>query len=150
MGHTYTHLLIHLIFGTKGRIPYLRPSVRTNVLAYMAGIARQIGGREVLINGMPDHVHIYLQLPPVINVADAVKAIKAHSSKWAHEERILPRSFAWQTGYAAFSVSPSNAGKTIRYIQDQESHHRKISFQDEYIAFLKKHGIAYDERFVWD
>ena len=116
----------------------------------MSGIARQIGGREVLINGMPDHVHIFLQLPPRVNVADAVKTIKAHSTKWANEERILSRSFSWQGGYAAFSVSPSNAGKTIRYIQDQESHHRETSFQEEYIVFLKKHGIPYDERFVWD
>ena len=149
MGHTYTQLLTHIVFSTKDRIPYLNESAKDPVFAYMAGIAREIGASEVMIDGAADHAHIFLKLPPLLAIAEAVKTIKANSSKWIHKERLLPRSFGWQIGYAAFSVSPSQAAKTILYIQNQEEHHRKISFQEEFLAFLKKHGIAYDERYVW-
>jgi REP element-mobilizing transposase RayT len=115
----------------------------------MAGIARGIGCSEVLINGIEDHAHVFLRLPPSLAVAESVQKIKANSSKWIHEERFLPRAFAWQTGYAAFSVSPSNAQEVIRYIENQETHHQKVSFQEEYLMFLKKHGIEYDSRYVW-
>jgi REP element-mobilizing transposase RayT len=115
----------------------------------VAGICRSIGGTDVVINGVADHVHVFPRLPPAIAVADAVQKMKANSSKWIHEERLLPRAFAWQTGYAAFSISPSNAQEVIRYIQNQELHHQKISFQEEYLLFLKKHGIEYDSRYVW-
>ena len=149
MGHTYTHLLTHIIFSTKDRLPYLHAGVKEQVFAYMAGIARQLDCRDVLINGAADHAHMLVRMPPMLRLADAVKEIKACSSKWAHEERVLRRVFAWQAGYAAFSVSQSSAEKTILYIQNQEEHHRKVSFQEEYVAFLNKHGIPYDERYVW-
>ncbi len=150
MGHTYTQLLTHIVFSTKDRIPYLNDSVRNPVFAYIAGIARHLGGSEVIVNGVADHAHLFLRMPPVIQVSEAVKKIKANSSKWVHNERLLPRSFGWQVGYAAFSVSSSQAAKTIQYIYDQETHHKKISFQEEYLEFLKKHGIPYDERYVWN
>jgi REP-associated tyrosine transposase len=93
-------------------------------------------------------VHILMSLPPALSVADAVKKVKANSSKWAHEERLLPPAFAWQTGYAAFSVSPSKVEDVVEYIRNQEQHHKKISFQEEYLAFLKAHRIDYDSRYV--
>ena len=148
MGHTYTNLHTHIIFSTKDRIPYLNVDTRPQMFAYMAGIARNIGCDDVAINGMADHAHILLKVPPALSVAQAVKEIKANAGKWAHEEHLLPRAFAWQAGYSAFSVSPSSALVTLRYIQNQEEHHRKISFREEILAFLKKHGIEYDERYV--
>ena len=149
MGHTYTQLLTHIIFSTKDRIPYLAPSARQGIFAYMAGMPLKIGCSEVTIDGVANHTHIFLRIPPVLPVAHAVNKIKASSSKWIHEERLLPRAFAWQIGYSAFSVSPSNAATTIRYIQNQEVHHRKVTFQEEIVAFLKKHGIEYDDRYLW-
>jgi putative transposase len=150
MGHTYTQLFTHIVFSTKDRIPYLDESARRSIFAYIAGIARNLGASDVLVNGVADHAHLFLRTPPALAISEAVQKIKSNSSKWIHEERLLPHSFGWQSGYAAFSVSASEAAKTIAYIEDQETHHRKISFQEEYVAFLKRHGIPYDERYVWD
>jgi REP element-mobilizing transposase RayT len=149
MGHTYTQILFHIIFSTKNRIPYLRSEIRNRVLMYMTGTARATGASDVLINGPADHVHIFLRVPPALAVAEVVNKIKCNSSKWAHDKRLLPRAFGWQTGYAAFSVSPSNADGVMRYIQGQELHHRKISFQEEYLRFLEKHGVEYDRKHIW-
>jgi REP-associated tyrosine transposase len=148
MGHTYSQIITHIIFSTQNRIPYLKPELRDRVFRYMAGIAHGIDARDVVINGVADHVHILLTIPPALSVASAVNKIKANSSKWIHEQRLLPPAFAWQTGYAAFSVSPSKVTEVIEYIRNQESHHKKVSFEEEYIAFLKKHQIQYDDRFI--
>ena len=148
MGHTYSRIITHIIFSTQNRIPYLKPDLRGRLFRYMAGIAHGIDARDVTINGVTDHVHILMSLPPALSVADAVKKVKANSSKWAHEERLLPPAFAWQTGYAAFSVSPSKVEDVVEYIRNQEQHHKKISFQEEYLAFLKAHRIDYDSRYV--
>ena len=149
MGHTYSQLLAHIIFSTENRIPYLRPDIREHVFRYMAGVGRGVGAAEVLVNGVADHAHIFLKLPPAIPIAEAVQKIKSNSSKWVHDERLLPRAFSWQTGYAAFSVCPSKAAEVTRYIENQDLHHKKVSFQEEYLEFLKKHGIDYDSRYVW-
>ena len=148
MGHTYSQIITHIIFSTENRIPYLKPDLRDRVFRYMAGIAHGIEARDVVVNGVTDHVHILMRTPPALSVADAVKKIKANSSKWVHEQRLLPPAFAWQTGYGAFSVSPSKAQEVIRYIQNQELHHQKVSFEEEYLAFLKHHRIEYDGRYV--
>ena len=149
MGHTYTHLLNHIVFSTKDRIPYLKRDVQETTFAYIAGIARNIGASDVLINGMADHVHLFGRFPPKLSLSEAVQKIKANSAKWAHDERVLPHSFGWQTGFSAFSVSQSNALDVVRYIEDQEAHHHKMTFQEELIALFKKHRIEYDERYVW-
>ena len=119
MGHTYTQLLTHVVFSTKDRIPYLTESTKDAVFAYMAGIAREIGASDVTLDGVADHVHIFLRLPAGLAISEAVKKIKANSSKWIHKQRLLPRSFGWQIGYAAFSVSPSQAAKTIHRTSEQ-------------------------------
>jgi putative transposase len=148
MAHTYSQLIAHIIFSTQNRIPYLKPDLRDRLFQYMAGIARGINDRDVLVNGMDDHVHILMTILPALAVAAAVNKIKANSSKWIHEQRLLPPAFAWQTGYAAFSVSPSKVVEVIRYIENQELHHQKLSFQEEYLAFLKAHRIEYDSRYL--
>jgi REP element-mobilizing transposase RayT len=99
------------------------------------------------IGGVEDHIHILLELPPTLAVSAAVRTIKSNSSKWVNE---LGRRFAWQKGYAAFSVSASNIAAVERYVRSQEQHHRKMTFEDEFIGFLKKHGIAFDPKYVFD
>lgn len=106
--------------------------------------------KAVAVGGMDDHVHILLSLHATITLAKAVQLIKGGSSLWIHETFPNQRDFAWQEGYGAFTVSVSQLDKTIAYINNQETHHRKITFQEEYLDFLKKHGVEYDERYLWD
>ena len=149
MAHTFTNLLTHVIFSTKDRLPLLTPDLREDMLAYLAGIVRRLRGKVIESNARPDHVHCLLSLPPTLAVAEALRLLKSNSSLWAHETR-RQAPFAWQTGYGAFSVSPSNVPAVVKYIRNQDQHHRKVSFQEEFIAFLKRQGIAYDERFIWE
>ena len=149
MGHTYTSLLTHIVFSTKDRLPYLHQERRQDVFAYIGGIVRELQGSAVEINGVHDHIHLLIRLPASLSVAKAVEIIKTNSSRWIHERRVLHRTFAWQSGYSAFSVSPSQAFHVCRYIADQAEHHRKISFQEELIAFLQRAQIPYDERYLW-
>ena len=116
----------------------------------MGGIVRELQGKTVAANSMPDHVHMLLWLPSGLAVADALRIVKTNSSRWVHQMRRGLRGFGWQTGYGAFSVSQSKAPSVIRYIREQEQHHRLVSFQEEFIGFLKKNGVAYDERYIWE
>jgi putative transposase len=150
VAHTYTNLLFHIVFSTKNRTRYLRSDVRPDVFAYIGGIARHVGGAALNIGGHDDHVHILAKLPPTLLLTDFVQKIKSNSSRWAHRKRVLPRAFEWQEGYAAFTVSESSVPDVARYIVEQETHHRKMTFQEELVSILKKHGIAYDERFLWN
>jgi REP element-mobilizing transposase RayT len=149
MGHTYTNLLTHIIFSTKDRLPYLRNDRRDDVVAYLGGIVRELKGAAINVNGVADHVHALVRLPAALSVAKAVEIIKANSSRWIHEHRVLHRTFAWQTGYAAFSVSESNADGVSAYITSQPEHHRRITFQEELVTLLKRSRIDYDERYLW-
>jgi REP element-mobilizing transposase RayT len=150
MAHTFTNLLTHAIFSTKDRRPSIRPEIRPELYAYMGGIIRNLKGKALLINGMVDHVHLLFDLPASICISEALRIIKANSSGWVHEKWPSRRMFAWQIGYAAFSVSQSNSRQVYNYIANQEKHHRKVSFKEELLAFLKKHNIQYDERFIWE
>jgi REP element-mobilizing transposase RayT len=112
----------------------------------MAGTMRSLGSEPVIVNGVSDHVHILLTVPAALALADIMRVLKAKSSGWLR--RTSP-SFAWQSGYAAFSVSESNAGHVKRYIAAQEEHHRKACFEEEFLLLLKRHKLAYDERYLW-
>jgi putative transposase len=142
--------LVHAILSTKGRSPSLDPDVRTRLFPYMGGVLREIGAALLLINGPDDHVHLLTGLPATLAVAEAMRIVKSNSSKWIHEQWPGKADFAWQSGYGAFSVSQSNLEAVRRYIAEQEEHHKSMSFQEEFLAFLKRHGLAYDERFIWD
>ena len=150
MSHTYTNLLTHVIFSTKDRRPYLDADLKPALFPYMGGIIRETGGKALSINGPTDHVHLLVSLPPNTALADTVRMVKANSSRWVHQKWASREAFAWQSGYGAFSVSQSNMEDVLQYIAAQEEHHKRISFQDEFVAFLKKHGIAYDERYIWE
>jgi REP element-mobilizing transposase RayT len=147
---SYTHLLYHIVFSTKERRPLITPALRAELEPYLGGIVREQRGIPLEIGGMPDHVHLVLRVRPDQAVADVVRLVKANSSKWANERSDLTERFSWQTGYGAFTVSASQLAVVRRYVQTQEEHHRKQKFQEEFIGLLKKHGIEYDERYLWE
>jgi len=150
MPSTFTNLLYRIIFSTKERRPFMNPELREELHLYIGGIIRDAGGEPIEIVGVADHVHILAKLPASIAVADALRLIKSNSSKWAGERPDLVRAFAWQTGYAAFTVSKSQADPVRKYIQNQERHHRRKTFKEELMDLLKKNAIEYDERYLWD
>ena len=150
MAGTFSRLLYHIVFSTKKRVPFIGPDLRSELYPYIGGIIRQQGGWLLALGGMPDHVHILARLKPVLAVSDLVREVKACSSKWIHERAKPVPDFGWQTGYAVFSVSESNEGVVRRYVQNQENHHRKATFEEELIALLTKHGIEFDPTYLLD
>jgi putative transposase len=150
MAGTFTNLLYHLVFSTKGRTPLIKREIQDDLYEYIGGIIRGEGGVLVEIGGISDHVHILSKFKPVKSVSEMLNRIKAKSSKWLNEDKMRGGKFDWQDGYAAFSVSESQAPQLRAYIQNQEQHHRRQSYQDEVRALLDKHGIEYDERYLWD
>ena len=150
MAHTFTNLLTHIVFSTKDRMPILDAELKTRLFPYMGGIFRELDATPLLINGPTDHVHILAVMPAKRAVADVIGTVKSNSSGWVHKTFSARWAFAWQVGYAAFSVSPSKKRTVLDYIGNQEEHHRKISFKEEFIAFLKKHENEYDEKYLWE
>ena len=150
MPQSLARLHVHLVFSTKHREPLITDAVRPSLHAYMATVLRNSGCPAVLINSMPDHVHILFELGRTVTVSSSVEEVKTNSSKWLKTQGPEFSRFAWQTGYGAFSVSESNVTAVRDYIANQAEHHRVKSFQEEYLAFLTKHGVAFDERYVWD
>lgn len=141
MSHAFVKNHIHLVFSTKDRKPSIAKEFQPELWSYLAGICRNHRMAAIAINGMADHAHILFHLPPTIALAKAVQLLKTNSSKWMNEHG---RNFAWQEGYGGFSVSISNTATVAKYIRDQEKHHRKMTFEQEYRALLKKHGIDPD------
>ena len=147
MSHTYCSDCVQVIFSTKERSNSIPDDLQPKLWAYMAGIARRQGFQAVVIGGVRDHVQVLLLLPPTMPLAKAVQYLKGSSSKWINDEN-GDHAFAWQEGYAAFSVSASQTSDVIRYIQHQHEHHERKSFDQEFVAFLKKYNIAYDPAHV--
>ena len=147
---SYVSSYYHCVFSTKERRPLITPGLQERLWPYLGGIARQNEMKAIEIGGVADHVHILLSLPSTLSIAKAMQLIKGGSSKWVHESFPEHRLFGWQVKYGAFGVSVSLLDKTIQYIQTQSEHHRKMTFQEEFLALLKKHGIAYDERYLWE
>lgn len=150
MPHTYTDLLSHIIFSTKNRVPLIDAELKPRLLPYLGGIVKRLEGVPLLINGPADHLHLLVVLPAKLAVADFVEKVKANSSGWVHKTFPERGDFVWQTGYAAFSVSHSQKQTVLDYIAGQEEHDRKVSFQEELVAFLKKHEIEFDEKEVFE
>ena len=149
MANTYTNLLYHIVFSTKDRISLIEPSVRPDLHGYLGGIVRELGGTALEIGGVADHVHLLVKLPPKIAISDFMRELKANSSKWMNEQRMKLRKFGWQDGYAAFSVSKSQVPSVRKYIQNQESHHQRLGFQEKFRGLLRRHEIEFDERYIW-
>jgi putative transposase len=150
MPQSLDNLLIHLVFSTKQRAASLVAAVRPALHAYLATVVRHTGCGCPRVGGVSDHVHCAIQLSRTITVANLVEEIKTSSSKWLKTQSPELCRFAWQRGYGAFSVSPGKVGALLAYIDQQEEHHRRCTFQEEYRRFLTQYGVAYDERYVWD
>lgn len=152
MANTYAALYFHVIFSTKNREPLIRRDMESRIWAYLGGIARENDFKAVAIGGMENHAHLLLNLPPTLAVSKAVQLLKGGSSAWVKDTFAkIPgiRHFAWQDGFAAFSVSPSQLGEVEKYIAAQREHHRRKTFEEEYRAFLSKHKITGDEKYLW-
>ena len=149
MPHSYVSNLMHYIFSTKERFPFIDPELESRLWPYLGGIARENGMKALAVGGTADHIHTLLSLPATMSVAKAVQLIKGGSSKWVHEAFSKYQKFAWQEGYGAFSVSVSQMKSVIAYIDAQKEHHRKRSFQEEFLEFLDKHEVEYDPRYVF-
>ena len=150
MPQSLARLHVHLIFSTKNREPVLRDAVRDSFHAYMATVLQNLDCPPVLINSVEDHVHTLFELARTVSVSEAVEQVKKSSSKWIKTQGNEFAGFAWQAGYGAFAVSESNVPTVRDYIANQKEHHRRKSFQQEYRAFLDRHRVAFDERYVWD
>ena len=147
---SYISSYFHCVFSTKERRNLITLTLRDRLWPFLGGIARQNKMKAIEIGGMEDHIHILLSLPSTLSIAKALQLIKGGSSKWVHETFPDHRMFGWQVKYGAFSVSFSQLDTIIQYIKDQKEHHRQMTFQEEFIALLKKHRVEYDERYLWD
>lgn len=145
MAQTFTSNYVHIVFSTKQRQQLIKD--RPKLWAYMAGIVRNIKVQPRAIGGMDDHCHALVSFKGDLSIPKVVNVLKSNSSKWMNEHK---RGFAWQNGYAAFSVSVSNVPAVVRYIENQEEHHKRRTFDLEFIAMLKKHEVEFDERYVFD
>lgn len=148
MANTYTQIYIHLIFAVKDRASLIPKDQKEHVHKYITGIVKNNNCKMLSINSMPDHIHILIGLNPKTSLSDLVRDIKANTTTYIIREIRIP-SFAWQEGYGAFSYSKSQRQNVIEYIENQEEHHRKKSFIEEYVEFLKAYDIPYDERYVF-
>jgi REP element-mobilizing transposase RayT len=150
VAHSFTSSLYHCTFSTKGRRRFIDGDLQSRLWPFMGGIARKNRMKALTIGGVEDHVHLLLSIPSTMAIAKAIQLIKGGASAWVHEIFHEHRDFAWQEGYGAFSLGISQVDRTIAYIEFQAEHHRHKSFQEEFLAFLKKHRIEYDERYIWD
>ncbi|MCD4727852.1 MAG: IS200/IS605 family transposase [Pirellulales bacterium] len=149
MGSTLTNLVYHVIFSTRSREQFIVPEIRNELHHYMGGIIKGEGGVLIQAGGTSDHIHIVIRLKPVHALSEMMQKIKGNSSKWINEHQRLNNKFAWQVGYGAFTVSESQIQAVIRYVREQEAHHRKQTFKKEFDWILKRHRVEYDERYIW-
>jgi REP element-mobilizing transposase RayT len=148
MSHTYCLALFHCVFSTRERQKVIAPELQERLWAYMGGIAREHGMKALAVGGADDHVHILLLLPSSVTISQAMRTIKAGSSKWIHKT-CGQAKFEWQLGYGAFTIGWSQVDATVAYIAGQKEHHKKRDFQAEFLAILEQHRIEYDARYVW-
>jgi REP element-mobilizing transposase RayT len=149
MANTYTSLHYHIVFSTKNREPWITRDIEDRVWKLVGGIARKHDMTALRVGGIEDHLHSLITAPPKYAPGDIARIIKGESSKWIHEEFPAKRLFSWQDGYGAFSVSKSEIPDLLKYIENQREHHKKRTFQEEYLDFLRAYQIRYDERYLW-
>ena len=150
MSGKYLSLNVHFTWSTAKREPWIEKDTRDDLYAYIGGILNNKNAKLISAGGMFDHIHLYASLPSTLNIADFVNVVKSNSSRWIHESFAQLRSFAWQEGYGAFSVSKSAEVSVVRYTRNQENHHAKRTFKQELLTLLEKHEIKYDERYLWN
>ena len=149
MANTYTQIYIQVVFAVSGRLSLISQEHKEEIYKYITGVVKNDGHKLISINGMADHVHILLGLKPDMALSDLVRDIKANSAKFINQHRFVSGKFAWQEGYGAFSYGRSQLDSIIRYIQNQEKHHNRRTFKDEYLSLLRKFEVAFDDKFVF-
>lgn len=149
MANTFTQIHIQSVFSVQIRACIIRKSWKENLYRYITGIIQNHGHKVLAINGMPDHVHVFFGMRPTQSLSDLMQMVKGDSSQWINEQRFIQGRFSWQEGYGAFSYSRSQVPAVIRYVRNQEEHHRTRSFIEEYHDFLRKFGIAFEERYTF-
>ena len=150
MPQSIAYNYLHITFSTKYRVPMIDEAIEEELFKYIGGICKKLDCNPVKVGGYRDHVHILCVLSRKIALMKLLEEIKSHSSKWIKTKGDKYKNFYWQRGYGSFSVNPAEIDVVIRYIENQAEHHKKKTFQDEYIAFLKKYNAEYDERYLWD
>jgi REP element-mobilizing transposase RayT len=151
MGQSLVQIYLHVVFSTKRRQPFLKDvELRQQTHSYLAGICRNLECPAVIAGGVEDHVHLLVRFGKEIPVADLLRELKRDSSKWIKQQHQPLGDFHWQDGYGAFSVSPAHVEELMRYIAEQEEHHRKETFQDEFRRVCEKYGVSIDEKYVWE
>jgi len=148
VAQTCGNLVVHLIFSTKLRKPLIAPDIRSDLFAYLGGIVRELRDTALIINGTCDHVHMLIRIRPAHSISEIARIVKTNSSGWIRKKG--HKEFAWQAGYGVFSVSESSIPAVTKYIATQDEHHQRRSLQEEFLEFLKKNKVAYDERYIWD
>ena len=149
MATTFTRLLVHVVFSTKNRAELIKPEIESSLHAYMKGIAKNHGSPALEINGTADHVHLLVSLSKRVAVADLLENLKKDSSVWIKTQGPNYRRFYWQEGYGAFTIGESAVSALKRYIANQKAHHRKVSYQEEFLTLMTKYQVDYDERYLW-
>jgi len=150
MSNTYSQIFLHIIFAVKGRQSLISKKYSEDIRKYITGIVTNLNCKMIAINNMSDHIHLLIGLNPNISVSDLLEKIKSNSSKWINENRFLSGKFEWQKGYGVFSYSKSQIDNVIKYIENQENHHKKKTFREEYIEFLEKFGVEYNNKYLYE
>lgn len=150
MPHSFNLQLHHCVFSTKERRNLITPELAKRLYPYLGGIARENKMKLLAVGGVPDHIHLLLSLPSTLSVSKSLQLLKGISSKWIHDSFPEHKSFEWQKGYGAFTIGAKDVEKTRAYIESQAEHHKKQDFKTEFILFLKKNGIEYDDRYIFD
>ncbi|MEX2606987.1 MAG: IS200/IS605 family transposase [Kiritimatiellia bacterium] len=152
MPQSLAQIYLHLIFSTRERESWITPILRHEMHAYMAGISRELDAPAIQVGGVSDHVHVLAHFPRTLTVSKWVELLKTQSNRWFKQQSTENNRnlFAWQKGYGVFSVSPSHLDLVKTYIRNQETHHRTVTFKDEYRKIMDKYNVQYDERYVWD
>ena len=149
MANTYTQLYFHIVFAVKARRNHIGADWKDELYKYITGIVSNKNQKLMIINGMPNHLHLLIGTKPDCNLSDLVRVIKANSSKWINAKKLVRGKFEWQTGFGAFTISQSGINNVIKYIQNQERHHNKESFREEYIGFLDTHEIDFNPEYIF-
>lgn len=149
MANTYSQLYIHFVFAVQNRKSLIHPDWEEELYKYITGMIQKKGHKMIAINGMPDHLHIFVGYQPKESMSELIKVVKGESSKWIREKQIVQGKFRWQEGFGAFSYSRSHIDRVYKYIENQKEHHRKKTFREEYIDLLEKYEIDYDERYIF-
>ena len=149
MANTYHQHYVQAVFAVKYRKAVLQPVWKSQMFAVIGNLINETGCKTIIVNGMQDHVHCFFGLKPSLAMSEVMETVKSKSSKWMNESRILNHRFQWQTGYGSFSYSRSHVDSVYRYINNQEQHHKNMTFREEYIKMLRSFEIDFDERYIF-